>query len=58
MLIDDGGEKGECKFANCNRDSADNCKCGDCEDDGHGLDLLYSSNANSWQPSSEVASFK
>ena len=41
MSGDDGSEKGECRFANCNRDSADNCNCGNCEDDVHGLDLLY-----------------
>ena len=41
MSVDDGSEKGERKFANCNRDSVDNCNCGNCEDDGHGLGLLY-----------------
>ena len=41
MSGDDGSEKGECKFANCNRNSADNCNCGNREDDGHGLDLFY-----------------
>ena len=41
MSVDDGSEKGECKFANCNRDSADNCNCGNCKDDCHGIGLLY-----------------
>ena len=41
MSVDDGSEKGESNFANCNRDSADNCNCSNCEDDGHGLDLFY-----------------
>ena len=41
MSVDDGSEKGECKFANCNRNSADNYNCGNCKDDGHDLGLLY-----------------
>ena len=41
MLVDNGYEKRESKFTNCNRDSADNCKHCDCESDSHSLDLLY-----------------
>ena len=41
MSVDDGSEKGECKFSNCNRNSADNYNCGNCKDDGHDLGLLY-----------------